>query len=234
MIYRTYAEIERKVRLDLDLQEETFITSEELLGYANEAINEAEAEIHTIYEDYFLTFGYVPLVNGTELYDLPSAIYANKIRAIIYENGSNTVYTIDRLREPGKFELERLANQNQGTDWYQYMLINNAAATISASPQMLLIPTPREDLTPGIKVWYLRNANRMIDDTSVCDIPEFVEFVIQYIKVRCYEKEGHPNIQFARVDMERHRTFMRDTLSNRVPDDDTKIPLDLSTYYESS
>ena len=42
MIYQTYEQLRRKVEKDLDLEEELFITPSEMLGYANEAIEEAE------------------------------------------------------------------------------------------------------------------------------------------------------------------------------------------------
>lgn len=239
MIYNTYSDISNKVKRDLDLQDEVFISPEEMLGYANEAIAECEAEIHTIYEDYFLTYADLDIVNGQDLYTLPTTMYADKIRKVIYRNGSNNVgkgriFTVDRMRGPSKFELEMLANEYASNELYRYMLVNNSASTVTDTPNMLVVPTPNEDLPGGFKIWFLRSANRMVDDTSVVDIPEFEEFVMQHMKVRCYEKEGHPNIELGRVDLERHRQMMRDTLSNRVPDDDTRIPLDISTYDEMS
>ena len=230
MQYRTYGEIRLKVERDLDLEDELFIQPEEMLGYANEAIDEAEAEIHSVYEDYFLTYGSISLVNGQEEYDLPTDIYANKIRGVIYTNGT-TIYEVPRLRNTDKFELIELSNQYSTTDFYKY-IIRNASA--SSNPRMLIIPTSRETSTDRLKIWYLRNANRMVDDTSVCDIPEFSQFVIQYMKVRCYEKEGHPNTQMALQNLEAQRRLMVNTLSNMVPDEATTIIPDFDAYDEQS
>ena len=46
--YWTWAQVKTKIMNDLDLNEETFIRPSELLEYCNEAIDEAEAEIHTL------------------------------------------------------------------------------------------------------------------------------------------------------------------------------------------
>lgn len=230
MQYKTYLEIRTKVEKDLDLEDELFIQDEELLAYCNEAIDEAEAEIHTIYEDYFLTYDNISLVNGQEEYDLPSDIYANKIRGIVYSDGA-TIYNVPKLKHSDKFQLIELSNQYSTTDFYKYMVINRSAGV---NPKLLLVPTSREDGANRLKIWYLRNANRMVDDTSICDIPEFSQFVIQYMKVRCYEKEGHPNIAIATQALEMQRRQMIATLSNMIPDGDTEIQKDLSIYDDMS
>ena len=79
MKYWTWAELKDKVQRDLDLEGEVFINETELLGYANEAIDEVERQVHTLYEDYFLTKAVISLVDGTEEYALPTDIYAFKI-----------------------------------------------------------------------------------------------------------------------------------------------------------
>jgi len=70
----------------------------------------------------------------------------------------------------------------------------------------------------------------MIDDTSVCDIPEFVDFVLQYMKVRCYEKESHPNLGLAVAALESKRKNMNDTLANMVPDGEQELEQDTEFY----
>jgi len=233
MQYITYADINAKVRRALDLQDELFITSEEMLDYCNDGIDEIEAEVHTIYEDYFLSETTIDLVQGQSLYELPTGIYAMKIREIVYNDNSGTIYKMRRMQPYDRLEVQQFAERYSTTDWYKYYIINNTAADINDTPQIKLVPASQVDLTGGLIVHYLRNANRMTGDTSVCDIPEFAAVVMQYMKVRCYEKEGHPNLELAKVDLERLREKMRDTLSNMVPDGDSTIPLDLSFYEES-
>jgi hypothetical protein len=226
----TWAEIKAKVESDLDLQDEDFIRKDsnydELLGYANEAIDEAESEIHTIYEDYFLSKTPITLVVDQEEYSMPTDIYAHKIRRVVYDN-SGRVYDLQRIRDWKKFE-EYSVQKNYGTgESYSYFITNSTPG----EPKILLVPKSRE-AGANVVLWYLRQANRLEVDADVCDIPEFVHFVIQFMKVRVYEKEGHPNLPTALSILEQQRKQMTDTLTGMVPDDNNTIEADLSHYEE--
>ena len=109
--YWTLDELKGKIQRDLDIEGEVFIQdasdAPELLEYINEGIDKAEEIVHSLYEDYFLDKASITLVSGTHEYDLPSAIYAHKIRRIIYRNGTR-VYTVDRIRDWHKFEAYAL------------------------------------------------------------------------------------------------------------------------------
>lgn len=224
--YWTWAEVKAKIKSDLDLEAEVFVRESELLGYANEAVDECEAEIHALYEDYFLKKETVDIVSGTDTYDLPSDIYAHKIRRVIYNNGSS-VYTVDRIRDWKKFEAQAIAENFATSDLYQFFIINQSAG----NPQMLLVPKAR-DTGPYLQVWYLRNANRITTDTDIFDIPEFINFIFQKITVLVMEKEGHPGVAQAERDLERERNRMIGVLAQMVPDAHNEIELDTSFYEE--
>lgn len=229
MKYWLKSEIQDKIQADLDLEDETFITDAEMLGYMNEAIDEAEAEIQSEYEDYFLARTTVTLVSGTEGYALPTTIYANKIRRVIYRNGS-IIYTIPRLKDSSKFETytQGLVNLPSGdAARYSYFLENSVAG----APTIVFTPLPQES-GAYITIWHYRNANRLVNDSDVCDIPEFVSFVIQFVKVRCYEKENHPSLPLAVQALQAQRVLMNSTLSTMVPDADNLIELDTTHYVE--
>jgi hypothetical protein len=229
MRYWTYAELKDKVRIDLGLEQEDFVKPEELLGYCNAAIDEAEAEIHTLYQDYFLTYSTIDLVQGQDLYSLPTNIYANKIRGIVYKRSDTEIYTVRRVQQRQKFiDVEIAETYYQEQDVYRYILVNNTAGT----PQILLVPDARENITAALRIWYIRNANRLTLDTDVLDIPEFANFILQYMKVRCYEKEGHPNLNVAIGLLERQRILMTETLNEMVIDNDNEIEKDMSLYEE--
>lgn len=227
MRYWTYAEIKDKVQKDLGIEQEEFVVDSELLGYCNAAIDEAEAEVHTIYEDYFLTNATIDFVQGTALYALPTDIYANKVRGIVFEN-QNEVYNLKRIRFNNKFIDIATTLKYADADYYRYFTINRSAAD---GVQIQVVPTPRTDITGALTVWYLRNSNRIYTDTDVCDIPEFVQFVLQYMKVRIYEKEGHPNLVVANSMLEQQRRQMVNTLTSMIPDGDNTVEQDL-THYE--
>ena len=101
---------------------------------------------------------------------------------------------------------------------------------------MYFVPTIREDdAGPALmRVWFLRQANRLAVDTDVCDIPEFVHFVIAMTKLRCMEKESHPNVSKQEIKVEAQRRLMIETLSNMIPDDANEIEPEMMHYDEQS
>lgn len=229
MAFWTWSTIKAKVEADLDLEDEKFIPESELLGYANEAIREVSRQIHTLYEDYFLTRSTITLVSGTEEYALPSDIYAMKIRGMVYRNGTS-VWKMKRIQDWRKFEEYEFDKTNQTQfSIYGFFLLNQTAG----SPKILITPTPNEN-GAYVRLWYIRTANELTVDASVMDIPEAVNYVMQYVKMRCYEKELHPNLQKAIADVEAEKQTTLETLANMVPDVDNEIEADTRIYEELS
>ena len=105
---------------------------------------------------------------------------------------------------------------------------NNAADGVKIN----LLPTPQENGTDAIRIYYIRNSNRMVDNDSIRDIPEFVDYVMQFMKVRVYEKEQNPMLQMAVGMLQSKKQNMVNTLSNMVDDGDNLIEPDTSFYEE--
>lgn len=224
----TYSAIKTKVENDLDLIDEDFITDDEMLGYCNEGIAKAESIIHTLYEDYFLTSANLSMVSGTASYVLPTDVYAVKIRTILYDSApavpGGVKYEIRRVKHPK--EISFLKALTSGTIRLRYLPTNSLAG----GQKLTFYPTPNETSSTYVTIWYIRDAKRMALDADTCDIPEFVEYVIQFMKARCYEKEGHPNLGAAAAYLKELEQEMIDTLKDMVPDEDTEIDQDLTFY----
>lgn len=164
----TFEAMDRKVRKDTrneeDNADEEFIDLHEMIGYFNEAIDEAESEIMVLNQDYFLTYDFMPLVLGEDEYDLPINIFGRKFRAIMYENG-NTIYRVHKFRMFNKFESVAFAAQNAGSDDYRYYLTNDRPGgekliLVPLARETALIPPLATTFTP-IRRWYIRQANRI-------------------------------------------------------------------------
>jgi hypothetical protein len=233
----TWTQIWAKVKDEHDIDDsDDFISQSEAMGYANDAIDEAEAEICTIYEDYFLTRGTIALVSGTGEYAMPSTIYAHKIRGITYFNGSN-VYPVKRIRDWKKFLHYRWARSESTSEDYRYFIINEVAGT----PKILLSPVAYETGT-YLEIWFTRQASRFESGADVCDIPEFHTFVMDYIDERIEAKRaaGSGRHQTALVKLNGSpdgtnvgsRQRMINTLTAMVPDGDNEIEADFSAYEE--
>jgi len=230
MKYWTFTEVKDKVRKDLGLEQEEFVTNSELMGYVNDAIDEAEAGILTIYEDYFLAKPVAfDIVAGQKEYELPENIYASKIRGIVYKGGTD-IYSVRKFKERDDFWGHVELTDEFDDDFYHYIIYNDSA---SSKPVMHIYPTPSRSVPNGFRLRYIRNANRIENTGDYIDIPEFANFIIQYCKVRCYEKEGHPNMQSAQGKLEFYRDQMVSTLTDKIPDGDNTIALDLDFYNDT-
>lgn len=231
----TWGEILAKMKSELDLDEEDFVDDDEMREYANDAIDEAEALIHTLNEDYFLT-KYptdegVDFVDGQDLYDMPDDIYAMKIRKVIVYMDT-LVYECSRLPTLEKFLEFRLARVYPNSNNYDIgYFVTNAT---SSDPRLQFSPVP----TNGGKfeVWYIRNANRLEDPEDVCDIPEFVRYVFDYIRERVCWKEaaGSPKHQDSVQKCTETKQRMLNALQDMAVDGEDELPLDMSFYEETN
>lgn len=153
-----------KVVGDLDLEDETFILSDEFIGYFNEALEEASGEVILMNQDYFLTKYYMPVVSGTRRYILPPNIYATKIRNIMYTSGA-IIYEVRQYRRRQKFESVAYTEQYGTSDDYRYLLWNDVPgqAILEFHPNMrdTAVLAPVAALSTPLTINYLRNSARV-------------------------------------------------------------------------
>jgi hypothetical protein len=230
MSYLTYADILQKVKEPLDLQDEIFIGSPEMMGYCNDAIKRCESKIHTIYEDYFVTKAPLSIVQGSQEVDLPADIYANKIRSIIFREAINSsdIYEVERVKDSKKFIRMEYGLYNNTSEWYRYW-IQNASPT-QTGRKIMLIPAARETTANKVVCYYLRKANQVTLDTDFVDIPEFYSVIVAYMRYMAYRKEGHPNAEEAKAELLDEEKNMIETLTEMVPDGENEIPLPMDPY----
>jgi hypothetical protein len=230
MDYWSFTQIKNRVEQELVLQDEDQITSQEIMSYTNEAIDIAEGVIMKMNEDYFLADTPMALADGAMEYALPTNIYGQKIRALIYQNGAN-IYEIKRARSLQMFLLLKDLEVHGTSEDYRYLLVNKAT---TAKPQLRLYPKSRETSAANVTMWYIRHANRITTSTDVCDIPEWYNFVIQYVKMKCLFKQKDPGFGDAKTEMMEMRAQMEATLSDRTPDESNQVLQDLTPYQEMS
>jgi hypothetical protein len=145
MAAKTYGYIQNYVQDALDLQEETFITPDELLTYCEEALKFCEAEVHKLGIDdlYFETCAPIVLKASRTEFALPSNIFANKITRLVFNNGSE-IYDVTRIRNQYRYSDLAVTDQFSQSARYQFMLLNH---DIRVGSRIRL--TPRcHDITP--------------------------------------------------------------------------------------
>ncbi len=160
----TYLEASTKIKEDLSMQDETFISANGFAGKFNDALTEAEAEIVTLSKDYLLTNAFIPIITGQEDFPLPDNMYANKIRGCMYTNGS-LIYPIKQYRNMQKFENQLYTETYGEADPYRYTIMNDnpGQAYFKLRPmsrETAVLPPSASPFTPVI-LWYLRNCTRV-------------------------------------------------------------------------
>ena len=240
--FTTYTQYRNKVEVDTDTQSETFIGFDQMVGFYNEAALEASSEIHTLYKEYYLSSAFLSIVAGTASYALPSNIFAQKIRAVISNNGTD-IYEIIRIQRLRKFLDVAIDNKFNTDDTLRYFISHESA---SDGFQITFVPVPQFTSATRIKIWFLRDTavvplsadgTEAASNSTLVDIPpEARNFVMAYMRERVYEKEerGSPSHIAAVGERERQKKMMVDVLTTRFVDDDDEIYKDLSHYWEHS
>jgi hypothetical protein len=212
MQYLTLKQVRDKVLREHDLQEETFITPDEIDSYIRDAIDLAETIILGLYEDYFLVkTEWLPITASNEL---PTDIYANKLRKVTVRTNSQD-----------EFGIQLHKNNHLSPCKTGYNIFHNT----NQKPQLVFENLDAE--FTEYQLVYTRNANRPTLNADLIDMPEVANnFVIQYAKVRCYQKERDPLAMDAKQELALIRESMIDTLSNMVDDGTEILKADMSFY----
>lgn len=222
MTNSTLTQIQNKLKYDCNIFDGTFIDIDtELLGYLNEAIDDCEALIHKLYEDYFYVISTFSLVSGTNTVSLPSDIFANKIRFLGYNDGSNKKYEIKRFQRP----LDTLYYTDSNLP-YKWLPTN----TTASGQKIMLFPTPNESNSFGV-IHYIRNAKKLVSASDECDIPEFINFIYAHTKWNIARKEKYGlDLNEAKSHLEGEKELLETTLSDMVVDEGNTVRADFSFY----
>jgi len=227
---KTLKEIRDQIKDDLDLNEETFVNDTDLNRWINDAVTLAEAEIHTLYEDYFLAEATVISIAGQALYDYPSDIYANKVRKIVFRQdagNSTSIHEVRRVRDLLDAKEEDLYNTSAQTSILRWSPINDAT-----NGRKIRI-FPKVSRNGFFDIFYIRNAKKLVLDSDICDIDEFELFIVQHGKTEAYIKDGDPRSSESYGLETTYKNTMVNTLSEMVPDNNNEIEMDTSHYNDS-
>jgi hypothetical protein len=246
----TYGQALDRVNHDLDLDNEAFIQDDEMAGYFNEGLDVIAAKITKLNRDYMkkrctgtITAGQSQILfSGVDHLGLPFAnvacppdLYANKVRSLVYSNGP-IIYLVKRMRGEFSDLDEEFTNFSPTIQDYRYEITNPSIMGYRFD----IFPNARETGS-FLKLAYLRNIGRIplpstgslaLSRATTIDVPEFVNYLIAYVKCLCLPKEGDPRFPLAEKALEFHEGEMITTLKEKVVDNDNRMEMDLSYYGE--
>jgi len=80
--------------------------------------------------------------------------------------------------------------------------------------------------SPDVLIFYVRNANNPVDDDSIIDVPEFYNYIVQYMVVESLKKDvGNPRIEQEMIKLDWLEEQMITTLSAMIEDQEDKIEI---------
>lgn len=232
MAYRTFGALRAQVNRELDLENEEFIQPLELTEYFNSAIRMVESEIVKLglRDKYLQSDAFISTVAGQSDYDLPADIIDTKIRKLVYRDNT-IIYTLKPLKGEESYEAEDVLNLYTSSEYYHYMVYK-----VGTIYKLRLVPKAVKTVANAIRIIYFKDLNRYVDDNTECDVPDICyEYILSYVRLRCYMKEPHENVGTESAMLEKLLQLMRETLQNQVADPDMDmLDQDLSHYQESS
>lgn len=215
----TWADLRLRVQREMNMEDSDFVTSAEMLSYANRAINKAESIILNLNADYFLAEPVtLSLVSGQQTYSLPADIYGQKIKMLQYYNGSQD-YQIKKITDFST--IPRI----QASDQYKYILTSH----YTNGHKIRLYPTPAES-GDYVTVWYLRNAEELVDDADNIDLPEAYDYITQYIKDMCINKERNTPDAPPSANLMKEEELLVASLHQRTVDEQLVSPMEIQEY----
>lgn len=233
MAFRTFGDLNTELVKELDLEGEEFVDAAELMRLWNRAVSVAEGHLITLglKDKYLLGKAPLSISQGVEEYNLPAALYGNKIIKLVYREGA-TFYTIFPLDSKDMFENYEYLKNFSTTDYYRYFITH----TTPGVEKLVLAPPARQTLSNVITIWFSRSANRYTVDADVCDLPVLAyEFLNAYVTEKIYKKESHVNYDEAKADRMEKEQLMQSVLSGQISDSQMSVlEADMSAYQESS
>jgi len=231
--YKTVQDVLDFVEAETDTEAEDFVSQPEIISYIRQAVDIAQKEVHKLGREdvYFEKRALFSLVSGQQEYVLPTDLYANKVKKIIYSTSQN-VYEVKRFRNVDRYEVASEIEQNSAStgDSYQYFLVNQ---TVDSGVTVRFYPTPMET-GASMVIWYIRQANEVTLPVDKIDILESFTFICKYVKWKILDKDTQGNAISADADQKAARQDLVDVLNERVPDEDNTIPPDTYIMEEHS
>ena len=219
-----------KIQNDNELHAENFVTRPEIISFLNDAIDDAEQLIIDSFSDFFLTFVDYSVVEGVGEILIPADMYDFRIRGMYFDlRGFDVNSTgISQWYKIKKLPLERFSGVYE-KDVYHYRLTNDATGA-----KIGIYPDFREDLQAKVRLWYIRSAVRLVNDSDILEIGIRAQYVLAHAKTAIMEKEGDPMLDTMMARLEKQTAKLISSISRVTDDDDDSyLEMDLEALDEA-
>lgn len=209
-----------KIQDDLDLHEENFVTTDDIKQFIGDAIDDAEEIIIDCFSDFFLTYSDLSVTAGDTTIVLPEDLYESRLRGVYFSEGGFGSDANGEAYKLRKISLSDVTNVGS-SDRYTYRLIN----TTSLGQKLYVYPAIRDTSTSQFRVWYIRQAKRLDDDTDLLEKGLRVQYILAHVKKSILEKIGDPMVEVWAKRLDKQEDKLKNSLA-RLTDDDEDVRLE--------
>ena len=217
----TLARIIDKVRDDLDLHAEDFVTFDDMRQFVNDAVDDCEEIVVDCFSDFLLTYRDLTVESGQTEIPLPEDLYESRIRGFYYSQtgftDSNPVGDAYKIK---KLSIERLTDVSKGDD-YLYRLINKNPFR----QKLVVFPPIRENSTTQFRLWYIRQFNRLHETTDILEKGARIQYILSHVKCAVLQKSGDAMLEVEMQKLMKQEDKLKNSLS-RLTDDDEDVYLE--------
>ena len=170
-------------------------------------------------QDYYLTEDIMSLVATTAAYAMPTGIYANKLRYVQFDDGTED-YKVEVL------PIKNIPNVQTGDD-FTYRLKRAVAEVM----KMTMYPTPIANDTTSVTRHFIRVPTVVTADISVIDLPD-TTLLYHMVKLYLMKKKGDPLLEVESGQTSYYQGLYRMNLAEMIPDSGVTMEEDVSHYEE--
>ena len=180
---KTIGQLKSKLKSFTCIEEENFITDEELNCFIDMAQKKAATKIACLNKEYFTSMVEMPLAVGEEFLVLPEDIRATRVKAVLYRRNENKVcYRIKRA------DYKCVFSEYKSTPCeYYFMNVKGEGH------RLYLNPLPNTD--GQVTIVYERKPCDIEADapnSTELEFEEMCDYIFQYVKLKIYEKTRNP------------------------------------------
>lgn len=204
---RTVGQLKDKIKKFTCIEEESFISDDELCCFIDMAQKRAIELISCLNKDYFTSCVDMEIESKTNTVDLPSDIRGTKIKRVMWVDGKCCT---PLEREPYICQVDKCATRPCA-----YTFFNKK----DVGPQLTLFPTPSKEGT--VRIIYERqpcDIDENTDGSQEFELQEICKYVFDFVKLRIYEKEKNPLASLAISELNESERLMIECLSTQFTD----------------
>jgi hypothetical protein len=208
---KTLADLKTIARRKSNMENSTFIASDELTNYINESYAELYDLLVSRFEDYFSKTATLVVPNGSSEVTLPVDVY--KVRGVDFIRGPNDFETVRRWTFEDRNKIDSVARSLHGASDRLYRIMGQK-----------MVIQPLQYGAGNYQLWYIPRFTPLASDADeILDVMDFDDYITvdAAIKMMAKEESDTQVLMLQKAQLKERVEEMaanRDTMPERITD----------------